>query len=203
MDLARTIRRPVFLIVFFLLAAAVLINIFSLDIIIQQFFYTQKGWEYGSGRWAYLLYNYGTYPGLALSGLALVVLASGFVLKKAASYRKEALIVILTVMLGPGLIINVISKEYTGRPRPREITEFGGQWKFKKVFEFGKPGMGHSFPAGHPSAGFLFYALYAALRRRHGKTAAGFFWFSILYGSAIGAARMAQGGHFFSDVIWS
>src|SRR5262249_24407071 len=43
---------------------------------------------------------------------------------------RAALLMLLTLGLGPGLLANVILKDKWGRPRPIEVTEFGGPLKF-------------------------------------------------------------------------
>jgi len=149
------------------------------------------------------LYRYGTIPGAALAALGIFAFSASFVFKKAVKFRKPAALIILTFMLGPGLFINVICKNYTGRPRPREVKEFGGRWDFREPFVFGKPGRGFSFPCGHASMGFVFYAVYLAYRKKYPKTAVSFLAGSFILGGAVGLARLAQGAHFASDVLWS
>ncbi|HBH49073.1 MAG TPA: PAP2 family protein, partial [Bacteroidales bacterium] len=43
--------------------------------------------------------------------------------------RRWALMMILTIVLGPGLLVNATFKDNWGRPRPNEIVEFGGKEK--------------------------------------------------------------------------
>jgi membrane-associated PAP2 superfamily phosphatase len=62
----------------------------------------------------------------------------------------------LTSIVGAGLIVNALLKEYTGRPRPREVVEFGGNWEYRAALELGIPGQGQSFPCGHCTMGFIF-----------------------------------------------
>lgn len=186
------------------LLATVPFYLFDIDIRVQNFFFdASQGWKYGSSPAVMFLYNYGTLPGLAAAIAASVVFALGFAYEGMLKYRKISVIVLLTLALGPGLFVNAIFKSYFGRPRPRDVTEFGGKWQHKPPLVPGKPGQGHSFPSGHASMGFLFLALYVYYRGRNRAAAYSWLGGSALFGAAIGAARMAQGGHYFSDVVWA
>jgi membrane-associated PAP2 superfamily phosphatase len=60
-----------------------------------------------------------------------------------------------------------------------------------------------SFPAGHPSVAFYLSAPYFVLReRRQRRQALLWLWGGILFGVVMGMARIIQGGHFVTDVIW-
>ncbi len=43
----------------------------------------------------------------------------------------------------------------------------------------------------------------ATLRGRNRKASAAFFLLALCYGAVLGYIRVAQGGHFVSDVLWS
>ena len=60
--------------------------------------------------------------------------------------RRYFLLYSLVSIIGAGLFINAFLKEHTGRPRPREIKEFNGNWNYLPAFHFGIPGKGRSFP---------------------------------------------------------
>jgi len=61
-----------------------------------------------------------------------------------------------------------------------------------------------SFPAGHPTVAFYMSAPYFILRKkRERRQALLWLWGGILYGVVMGVARIIQGGHFVTDVIWS
>jgi uncharacterized membrane protein len=107
------------------------------------------------------------------------------------------------MVAGPGLIVNVILKDNFGRPRPRNIIEFSGKYEHEKPLVYDASSPGKSFPCGHASMGFYFLGVYILYRRRRQFLAnlglvTGIFW-----GGLIGITRMLQGGHFFSDVIYS
>lgn len=176
-----------------------------LDIHIQQLFFrpgVSLPW-FAETWWLWrILYTFGPWPAL-LTGLgALVFLVSSFYRSSLARWRRHAWLIILTLGLGPGLLVNVILKDHFGRPRPRQTTEFGGRWAYQTVFEKGLSGRGKSFPCGHSSMGYVFVAFYFVFRRRK-RLAAWSLGSAAIFGTLIGLARMAAGGHFASDVLWS
>ncbi len=61
---------------------------------------------------------------------------------------------ILSVVIGPGLIINAVFKDHWDRPRPRDVVEFGGMLQCTPAPLRGESG--ESFPCGHCSVGFLY-----------------------------------------------
>jgi lipid A 4'-phosphatase len=160
------------------------------------------GWIYGRDfPWGFL-YKYGEFIGLAVAVASAVFLAGSIRGKISRIYAKPCLIVILTVVLGPGLLVNGILKNYWGRPRPVEISQFGGDWEYRKVWEPGTPAKGRSFPCGHCSMA-VSLASGVALFHIHPVIASGALFFGVVSGIVMGIARISQGGHFPTDVLWS
>jgi lipid A 4'-phosphatase len=147
-------------------------------------------------------YIYGEIPGIFM----LVGALSGYLAARAGKigkvYERPCMIVILTIALGPGVIANGFLKNCWGRPRPADISMFGGDLEYRKVSEPGIPGRGKSLPCGHASIAFAlasgaaFYPMHATLAR---VSLVG----GIAYGLLVGVARLAQGGHFPTDVVWA
>ncbi len=181
-----------------LLVFTVPFAITNLDLTMASWFY-HNGWPYGDQPpWSWL-YHYGTLPGLLLGIGGLVVFLGSWIWPRFIPRRRAAALILLTLLVGPGLLINVLGKGYWGRPRPRDVTQFGGQQTFHRIYQPGLPGRGKSFPCGHASVGFLLVAL--ALTDKKRKT----FWLvtGFGFGTLMGIARMAQGAHFASDVLWA
>lgn len=170
----------------------------NLDLTMASWFY-HHGWPNGDRPpWSWL-YHYGTLPGLLLGIGGLVVFLGSWIWTRFQPQRRAAALILLTLLVGPGLLINVLGKGYWGRPRPRDVVQFGGQQAFHRLYQPGLPGRGKSFPCGHASVGFLLVAL--ALTDKKRKS----FWLvtGFGFGTLMGIARMAQGAHFASDVLWA
>ncbi|HYC13894.1 MAG TPA: phosphatase PAP2 family protein [Stellaceae bacterium] len=114
---------------------------------------------------------------------------------------KAGAFVLLVLAIGPGLLVNAVLKDHWGRARPSQVTEFGGTKEFTPApLPAAQCDRNCSFVAGHPAAGFalLAYAFLATGWRRR-WVAAG----AIGFGALLGVVRIAQGGHFLSDVVFS
>jgi membrane-associated PAP2 superfamily phosphatase len=118
-------------------------------------------------------------------------------------FRRQAMFIILLLALGPGLLINGILKEHLGRPRPNELVDFGGDYHFVPIGQSGPAGENSSFPSGHASIAFFVMAPWFIYRQRKPFRAYFFLWSGIAFGLAVGFARIMQGGHFLSDVLWA
>jgi len=121
--------------------------------------------------------------------------------KKSIKYfDKKALVYIFMVFaFGSGVIVNLGLKQNFGRARPAEIVQFGGDKKFTRAavvnWEYGKEC--DSFSCGHCSFALGFIAFFFLFRKR---------WILITalgYGLIVSLGRILQGGHFFSDFIFS
>ena len=115
---------------------------------------------------------------------------------------RTAAFLLLALALGPGLIVNTVLKDHWGRARPTQVAEFGGAAQFTPApLPAQQCARNCSFPAGHPAIGFYLgaFAMLARERARRRSLAAT----AMVAGAAMGFARMAQGGHFLSDVVFS
>jgi lipid A 4'-phosphatase len=115
---------------------------------------------------------------------------------------RAALFLLAALAIGPGFTVNTVFKDHWGRARPAQITNFGGEKKFSRAFvPSDQCARNCSFPAGDPAMGFYLVAFAllaeAPRKRRWGIAAA------VTAGAALGIVRLAQGGHFLSDVVAS
>jgi len=200
------IKKGLRLIVFLLITLVAVTSIFivrDLDISVEKkFFSRETGWFLDQKQPWKFLHQYGTIPGVLLTLGALAGLIFCMAKSRYRSYRKYFLLLVLTAVIGAGFTVNIVMKPYWGRPRPRQTTEFGGQWAYRHPHQIGTPGKGQSFPCGHCTMGFLFVTLFFFRERsRFLSTAGGSF--GLVYGFLIGAGRMVQGAHFATDVLWS
>lgn len=134
---------------------------------------------------------------------ALLIVLIGGLSDRIRRWRAHAGVVVLTVMLGPGLLVNGLFKDHWDRPRPVQTVNFGGAYPYTPPLMIGPADEGKSFPCGHCSAGFALAALWLLLRRRRPALAWVALAVSIALGASMGFSRMAAGGHYLSDVLWA
>jgi membrane-associated PAP2 superfamily phosphatase len=188
------------------LAAAVtaLFAATPLDLAAARFFYRPGGMDRwplaGELPWS-ALYRLAPWLTAILVIAGLAALAAG-VARGRGAWRRHGIFLLLSVALGPGLLVNAVFKDHWGRPRPRDVVELGGPLHYRVAPLPGGEG-GSSFPCGHCSVGFLYAAGWWVWRRRRPAWAWGSLAAGLAAGFALGLGRMAAGGHFLSDVIWS
>lgn len=184
--------------------ATALLASFNADKGISGYFYAREiGFPLGNEVPWSLLYRYGEIPGFLLAGGALLVLGAGFFRKRWAGWRRSAAFLLLLLGVGPGLLVNLTFKEHWGRPRPRHTVEFGGTQTFLQPWQPGARPQDNSFPSGHASIAFYLIGPYFIYRGVNRKVAGQWLAGGFAYGVFMGAARVVQGGHYPTDVLWS
>lgn len=155
------------------------------------------------------------YPPLMLArdiglwvGTALILPAVAALVLKLALPRRRLLLpgrsilfLMTTIVLGPGLLVNVVLKEHWGRPRPIDVTKFGGDQHFVSWWDpRGDCPKNCSFVSGDVSGAIWTLAPAALVPPQ---------WRALAYGAALAlgmgmaAARMMAGAHFFTDVVFA
>ncbi len=173
--------------------------------IARRFFDPVRHWPVGAREpWRWFKYH-GTLPAwiLSVGALAVVIVARVRPSSRAARWRRRGAALALAMALGPGLVVNGGFKTHWPRPRPRDLVEFGGTRAFVPVWDRGEPASGASFPSGHAASAFYLFTPFFFLRRRHPVAAFVALAVGLAWGSMMGYARIAQGAHFLSDVVWS
>ena len=151
--------------------------------------------------WAQLLYRGTSWMAVTVLLLLLAALARPLWQPQSQTRRtqRKAAFMLLALLLGPGLLVNEGFKEHWGRARPRDVSTFGGHASFTPAIEPSRECHSNcSFVSGHAAAGFALMAFaWVSTRRR--------LWIviGISAGAAIGLARIAAGGHFLSDIVFS
>ncbi|WP_414462241.1 phosphatase PAP2 family protein [Hyphomicrobium sp. DY-1] len=111
------------------------------------------------------------------------------------------LFVALCLVSGPLVVTNLGFKDHWGRARPRQIIEFAGSKAFTPPFPpSGQCDYNCSFVSGEASAIYIVMFAAALLFKSRSRK---FVTLGIVFGSLSGLTRMAQGGHFLSDVVFA
>ena len=107
----------------------------------------------------------------------------------------------LCLAVGPGFVANVGFKDHWGRARPNEVVEFGGKKAFTPpLLPSDQCDSNCSFVSGEAASMFLpFYAVALLLPQAAALLLAS----GTVCGLTAGLIRVAQGGHFLSDVIFA
>lgn len=143
---------------------------------------------------------------LAMIGTAVVALLAVLVPLLAGRTRclpspRAGLFLLTTLIVGPGLVVNLFFKEVWGRARPREILEFGGNLPFSRAWEIVSYCAGNcSFVSGEGSSSIWMMAVVflvpCVLRLPVALVV-------FAYACALSLNRVVFGGHFLSDVLLS
>lgn len=108
---------------------------------------------------------------------------------------------LVSLALGPGLIVDAGLKGHWDRARPRDLVEFGSSAVFTGPFTPADQCVDNcSFPSGHVAMVVWLVAFAFVTPRPWNRAIAAV---AIVGGLLIGVMRMAQGAHFLSDVIFA
>jgi len=196
---------PILAIILGALIMTLLIRMWDLDMRVANYFYDDHTEEWSSRSSAFwgFIYKYSFIPSFIISLFCLIALFVSIGKPKFSKWRKVYAYLALVMIIGAGIISNLILKNNWGRPRPSEVLEFGGKYAFEPVFTIDTLSTGKSFPSGHASMGYFLIAFGVMLWSRNKKLGAALTIVGLILGSLIGTARIAQGGHFLSDVVWA
>lgn len=197
-----------------------LIFIFTdIDLYLEKLFFNGE-WYLDGRLFLRWMYSFAPMVSIATAIIGLFMYLYYKIKKHNLVRQKVGVFLILSMLLGPGLVVNALGKGFMGRPRPKHIIQFGGQEEFLSPLALGKfiphllkdhnwekkylglkfvKGKHNSFPSGHASVVFyLIFPYFINKKRKISYLLPGF-----IAGWIMGAVRMAQGGHFFTDVYWA
>lgn len=174
----------------------------GLDLEVARLFVMSDGTFVGQRHGAALL-GREAFKALYAGACAIVVVALVVGLRRgrASLSCRIALYLVVCLSVGPGLVANLLLKDQSGRARPSQTVELGGQKQFTPVLVPSREcDRNCSFVSGEAASIFvIFFAVALVIPQ----------WFSFLTASgavaglAAGLIRMAQGAHFLSDVVFA
>jgi len=187
----------------FLIVTTGVIALSGADLAISSRFYIGGKWPVGDLTLWQVFYRLDRIPSISLGIFGLAAFLMSYAKSEYYRWRRSGAFLILLLILGPGLLVNSVFKDHWGRPRPREIAEYGGQKQFLHPWQKGEDGKGRSFPSGHGSAAFYMTAPYFIYRRSNNRLARLWLLGGLVFGVLMSIARITQGGHFLSDNLWA
>ena len=176
----------------------------SLDLSVAKYFHEFKisGWPAGVETALSALRDFNLYLVVGLMAFCAVALGLQVRYPRARWPSARACVLVLLVMAsGPGLIVNAVLKENWSRPRPGVVLASGDETTFRAWWDpSGNCPRNCSFASGEASAAFALLAVAVVTPLAFRYTA---ITLALIYGSLIGATRIAVGGHFVSDVVFA
>lgn len=179
----------------------------GMDIAVSGWFHGEEGFAAASHPVLHAVRMAVWYMTLALflgSLLALVIAAFGWYVADVPA--KVWTFVALLYLLGPGVMVNGILKEYWGRARPAEVEAFGGPLTFTPPFQISDQCASNcSFVSGEASGatamavGLVVLARWVPGRGAQQVLAVG----AVVIAAVAIVLRVAAGRHFLSDSIFS
>ena len=187
----------------FLVVSTALIAWTGADLAVSAPFYKEGAWPVGYRFPWQALYRLDRIPSFVLALFGLAACVTSYYRRDLRHWRRSGAFLVLLLALGPGLMVNAVFKDHWGRPRPRDVVQFGGQKQFLQPWQKGEGGKGRSFPSGHASAAFYMSAPYFIYRRTNKRLARIWLLGGLTFGLFMSIARITQGGHFLSDNLWA
>jgi lipid A 4'-phosphatase len=188
------------------IAVGLIFGVFpKLDLNVAALFYDPKRAIFivSAQLWVYYLRN-------AARGIVALLVAPAFLAilgklilphRRILIQGRAALLLVVTLAVGPGVVTNLIFKDHWGRSRPIDVADFGGSDRFNPWWDpRGRCPNNCSFVAGEPSGAFWTLAP-AALAPPTWRPIA--YGAALAFGAGIGLLRMAGGAHFFTDVVFA
>ncbi len=174
-----------------------------IDIWVSSLFYRPENGGFSLG-WRPPLTTVRTF-GHVVIWLVVAALIASVVIKLARPTRPSPIspstvnFMLWSLALGPGLLVNLLFKNYWGRPRPEQLEMFGGDAPYIAVWTHSDLcHLNCSFVSGEASAAIWLAGLALVVPRR---------WriptlvVTLLFATAMSVNRIAFGSHFVSDVV--
>lgn len=187
-------------------AVAILFTVFpQWDLAISSLFWnaTRRNFGIAGMGWAGTVRDLANWIPWLFAGpaFAAIVLKLLFPQGRMFMPARAAVLLAFTMAMGPGVLVNGILKEHWGRPRPVHVDTFGGKDAFHPWYSTEGPCPRNcSFVSGE---GALAFWLTAPASLVPGAAGAVAMLAAVSFGALAGGLRIAFGGHFFTDVVFS
>ncbi len=178
----------------------------KLDLAISGSFFSEIEQSFADHYHHTLIYHYAVYPALILGIGSGVVFVLSFFSSKLHKLRFPCFFLAASMAIGAGFITHCVLKEFWFRPRPVQTSLFGGIQTYRAFYvpQFSFPNFCKSFPSGHATMGFYFINLILlGYRFKHKALKVIGITMTIIFSFLLGYSRIAQGAHFFSDILMS
>ncbi|MCW8994826.1 MAG: phosphatase PAP2 family protein [Psychromonas sp.] len=197
--------KPVIIATFIIAVITIATRLFNLDLLISNIFYVPGESFPLKNNPLIRFFYFSINVSVTLSIIFVIAFTIAASIKKTLrKYKMWVVALFISMVVGPGLIVNSLFKDHFGRPRPSQSIEFGGTLGSKAILEANWGNHGKSFASGHAAVPLSFLVL-AFLAGRRGKvklakqlTVGLGAWYLLVC-----CARIAAGGHYFSDVAWA
>lgn len=180
----------------------------ELDLAVSRYFYGFV--DAGRNAFAWRLYppamlarDIGLWVGTVLVAPSVVALVIKLILprRKLLISGRAILFLTMTMALGPGLLVNVVLKDHWARPRPIDVTQFGGTEHFVAWWNPRGDCPGNCAFVSGDVAGAFWTIAPAALAPPQWRALA--YGAALALGTGMAVLRVMAGGHFVSDVVFA
>ena len=191
-----------FLIIFFLVALLLTVGP-TFDLFFSDLFYFgKKQFLLQSTSFITVIFRNILLPFILIYILFLPIVSKIFPIKKIFfNYDfsfKNILFIWSSLIISIIIIINILLKGLWGRARPNDVLQLGGGDVYSPWYKITDECLNNcSFVSGDASVGFSLLVLFFITR----KTI--YCYLAVVLGSLLGLIRIAEGGHFLSDVVFS
>src|SRR5690348_16764961 len=103
-----------------------------LDMSIDQKFYS-NGHFYNNAFFKFM-YDYGVVPAQIVGVIAFIILCLSYLFSYFKKWREPSLVLVLTIAVGAGFIVHILLKDHWGRPRPKQVVNFGGMQEYRPYY---------------------------------------------------------------------
>jgi len=176
-----------------------------IDILFSSLFYTSgKGFLYENTLPSLIVFYGVEYMTISIIIISVILLITKGIFKwNILNIKiKSVIFIILSLAIGPWLIVNEILKTYIGRARPLSIEEFGGTLLFSPAFtDSNQCVFSCSFVSGHVAFGFFLMSF--GLLATNPMTRNVLITIGFVFGVVISLSRIMDGKHFLSDTIFA